>query len=94
MMDSKHGDMEKDKVVDEILIDEFQKSGIEKVKIRFTRWQGREFLDVRVFISPPPGSQKAEKATHKGICLRLDLVPKLLESLSKAQKILEEGEGS
>lgn len=79
---------------DEILIDEFQKSGIEKVKIRFTRWQGREFLDVRVFISPSPGSQEADKPTHKGICLRLDLVPKLLESLSKAQKILEEGKGS
>ena len=76
---------------DEILIDEFQKSGIEKVKIRFTRWQRREFLDVRIFISPPPGSKEAEKPTHKGICLRLDLVPSLLESLKKAQKILEEG---
>ena len=52
---------------DEILIDEFQKSGIEKVKIRFTRWQGREFLDVRVFISAPPGSKDKEKPTHKGI---------------------------
>lgn len=76
---------------DEILIDEFRKSGIEKVKTRFTRWQGREFLDVRVFISPPPGSKEAEKATYKGICLRLDLVPSLLESLKKAQKILNEG---
>jgi len=79
---------------DEILIDEFSRNSIEKVKIRFTRFQGREFLDVRVFISPPPGSQEADKPTHKGICLRLDLVPKLLESLKKAQKILDEGEGS
>jgi len=78
---------------DEILIDEFSRNSIEVVKTRFTKWQGREFLDVRVWVSPHPGSREA-KPTHKGICLRLDLVPKLLESLSKAQKILEEGKGS
>jgi len=74
---------------DEILVDEFSKSSVEVVGTRFTRWQGKEYLDVRVWYIPRPGEH--EKATHKGITLRLDLVPKLLESLSKAQKILEEG---
>jgi len=75
---------------DEIFIDEFSRNSVETVKTRFTRWQGKEFLDVRVWISSHPGSKEA-KPTHKGICLRLDLLPSLLESLKKAEKILEEG---
>ncbi len=76
---------------DEILIDEFSRNSIEVVKTRFTKWQGKEFLDVRVWVSPHPGSREA-KPTHKGICLRLDLLPSLLESLKKAAKILKEDE--
>jgi len=74
---------------DEIFVDEFSKSSVEVVRTRFTRWQGKEYLDLRVWYISRPGER--EKATHKGITLRLELVPKLLESLSKVEKILEEG---
>lgn len=77
----------------DLLIDEFSKSSVEVVRTRFTTYQGREYLDVRVFFIPRPGSKEEERPTYKGLTLRLELLPSLLESLKKAQKILEESEG-
>lgn len=77
---------------DELLIDEFSKSSVEKVRTRITTYQGKEYLDVRVWYIPRSGSEEEEKPTHKGLTLRLDLLPSLLESLKKAKKILEESE--
>ena len=65
------------------LIGEIQKNTIEKIRIQWAEYQGRRFLDVRVYFEDSVGEWKP---TKKGIAIAPDKIESLAELLRKAQE--------
>jgi len=70
------------------LIDQFDKNGLEKIKVHLQEWKGEKYVDVRVWILPDAGEEGAEIATKKGLTLHVELIPDLIEALKKARESL------
>ena len=76
---------------DQSLIDEFNKSSVELVKVHLSQWRNQDYIDIRIWIASNPPEQSSELPTKKGIRISVDFLPRLIESLQKAQEVLNEG---
>lgn len=74
------------------LIDQFHKNSTELVEVHITEFRGQEYVDVRVWTLPNPADSKEQKPTKKGVCLNIDLLPRLIAALQKAEKTLNKSE--
>jgi hypothetical protein len=68
-----------------VVIAEFEKNAREVVKVRLTRYAGRDLVDIRAWYEGDDG------AFHpgKGIALRRDLLPELRKALAAAEEAAE-----
>lgn len=73
------------------LIDEFHKNSVEILRTSLVKWKDQDFIDVRTWITSDLPGDKKEQPTKKGIRISVDLLPRLIESLEKAQHVLNEG---
>ena len=67
------------------LIDQFHKNSIELVEINLTEWKSQLYVDIRIFALNNPAERGSEVATKKGICISVELLPRLIKALEKAQ---------
>lgn len=68
------------------LVDQFNKNSVEMVKVHLQEWKSQAYFDVRVWYSENPGENGAERPTHKGITLNVELLPQLITALQKTQE--------
>jgi hypothetical protein len=72
------------------LVAEFEKGGVETVRIHLMEWKGQTYLDVRVWYRADDG---ALRPTTKGIRLNAELLPDLRSAIDAVGAALEEGPG-
>jgi len=75
------------------LIGSFNKNSMEIVKVYIQTWKARDYVDIRVWYLEDPASPGAEKPSHKGLTLSVELLPKLRQVLQKAEAAIQEGPG-
>ncbi len=69
----------------------FGKNAAEEVIVHLKDYKHQDLVDIRVFLRPLMGEENQEpKATQKGICLRVEQIPNLLDALKKAEQAYEE----
>ena len=71
------------------LIDQFHKNSIELVEVNLTEWKAQEYIDIRIYYLPDPVNEKDRLPTKKGVCLNIEHLPRLIQALQKAQKLLK-----
>ncbi|MQY60392.1 hypothetical protein GH153_00930 [bacterium] len=76
---------------DQKVVSQFNKNSIEIVKVITQEWKGKEYIDLRIWIMQNPADPGSEKPTQKGLTLDIELLPKLIDALKKAQEALNEG---
>jgi hypothetical protein len=64
----------------------FEKSSYEEVRVDISEWKTQKYLNLRVWINPRYEQDGEPKPTKKGITLNIELLPKLIEALKKAEK--------
>lgn len=74
------------------LISQFHKSSIELVRINLSEWKSKPYVDIRIWVLEDPAKPGSAVPTKKGIRLSIDLLPKLIDALNKASRILKEKE--
>ena len=74
------------------LISQFHKNSIELVKVYLSEWKSKLYVDVRIWVLEDPAKPESAVATKKGVRLSADLLPKLIDALSEASRILKESE--
>ncbi|MBA7690387.1 hypothetical protein ES703_98913 [subsurface metagenome] len=74
------------------VVSQFHKNSIEIVKLCLSKWKGKEYIDLRIWVMQNPAEPGSEVATKKGIRLSVDLLPKLTKALNEASRILKEKE--
>lgn len=74
------------------LIDQFNKNSAEIVKVHVQEWKSQTYFDVRVWYLDNPAENGSEQATKKGLTLNVELLPRLIKALQKAEKALEKGQ--
>jgi len=74
------------------VVSQFHKNSIEIVKLCVSKWKGKEYIDLRIWVMQNPAEPGSEVATKKGIRLTADLLPKLIDALNEASRILKESE--
>jgi len=72
------------------IISEFSKNASEIVRIGLSKYQGKELLDIRIWVIGNDGESYI--ATRKGISLRVDQIDDLKEAIDKAAKEIKKGE--
>jgi len=70
------------------LVGEFNKNANETIRVRFREYDGKQLLDLRVWVQNDKGNFVP---TRKGLSLRLDLVDSLKEAILKAAAEIEKG---
>lgn len=71
------------------LIGSIENGNGRSVKIHLQTFKGKDYIDVRTWIQDDQGEWKA---TPKGLCLSTELLPALIQALTKADEALD-GEG-
>jgi hypothetical protein len=71
------------------LIDQFNKNSMELIKIILDAWKDELYVDVRIWYLPEAGRSGAEVATKKGIKLRAEFLPRLIQALQQAQEEID-----
>jgi len=71
------------------LISQFHKNSVELVKINLSKWKSKLYVDVRIWVLEDPAKPGSAVPTKKGIRLSTDLLPKLIDALGKASRILK-----
>ena len=74
------------------IIHEFNRNSQEKVRIQLQEYRGNEYVDVRIYYDNSGGRGLEWLPTQKGIKIKPDLLPELIEGLSKALRELEKAE--
>ena len=77
--------VKKDIKVGAIVLTEICKNATETIRVDRAEYQGKDLLDVRVWVTDPAGE---EKPTKKGLCLRPATWRELLPAIQEA--LLEE----
>ena len=72
-----------------ILIDELNKNSVEKVKIITYEWNEKQLLDIRTWILQDPKDPESQMPTKKGITIKTDSLPDLINALEKARETLK-----
>ena len=73
----------------EILIASLDKNSTERIEIKLTTWKCQDYIDVRVYYT---SNGKEYLPSKKGITLNVEFLPKLMQALEKADKVLKEEE--
>ncbi len=73
-----------------MLIDEFQKNTMEKIRVSTENYKGHDFISIRVFYED---NQGVWKPTKKGISISYDKIGTLMEILGKINTNTKETEG-
>ncbi len=68
-----------------MMIYEFQKNSSEKLLIRFTEYNGKSLIDLRVFFQSDDSGDEW-KPTRKGIAMSRDLLSELLKGIEEAHR--------
>ncbi len=77
------------------LIDQFHKNSSELVEVNITEFKGQEYVDVRIWTLTNPADSKDRQPTKKGVCINIDLLPRLITALQKAEETFNKnGESS
>ena len=71
-----------------IIVGEFEKNASEMVRVRLTEFKGHELIDIRGWYED---RETGEMKPGKGITLKRDLLPDLLELLHKAEEVMKSG---
>ena len=71
------------------LIDQFNKNSMEIIKVHIQAWKDNLYFDVRSWILDKPGENGAERPSHKGLTLRIEHLPRLIQSLQLALEEIE-----
>ena len=66
-------------------IAKFTKNATEEVIVRIVEYKGKDLVDIRAYVKPLI-SDEGLKATRKGICVRLEQLPELINALKAAEK--------
>lgn len=69
-----------------MVIYEFKKNALEKVKIQILKFKGRKVIDIRVYYHTSATSNEWSPC-RKGICMSVNRLDELLEGLQLAHKI-------
>jgi len=69
-----------------MLIDKFQKNSLEEIRTEIIEFQGKKYLNIRVWYNAGNGNKPDFRPTPKGLTLNVDLVDNLKEAISKAAK--------
>jgi len=71
----------------EQLISKFEKNASEEVWVQLREFRGFQLLDIRVHYRPDDGGEA--RPTKKGISVSVNLIPKMLESVQEALRLLQ-----
>ena len=71
------------------LIAEFNKNASEVIRIQLTEYDGKELLDIRVWVTR---DEKDWIPTKKGISIRTEQIGDLKQAIDKAAEEIEKGE--
>ena len=63
----------------------FTKSTAEEVRVSLSKFKGFDLVDARVWADPDDGDGD-RRPTRKGLCLRVERLPELLEALRQAEE--------
>ena len=67
----------------------FEKNSTEKIEVKIVEWKCQDYLDIRVWYTI---NGKDFLPSKKGITLNIEVLPKLMQALAKADKVLKEEE--
>ena len=73
------------------LIVTFKKNSIDEIRVAFSEFKGRTYLDMRVYTELEDSKDKDKVPTKKGLTIRPDLLPELIEALQKAHREWTQG---
>ena len=60
-----------------------EKNRSQDVRVRLTEWQGRDFIDIRLFTTADASGERVP--TRKGVSLSIPLLPELFAAIREAQ---------
>ena len=69
------------------LISKFRKNAFEEIQISAREFQGRQLVDIRIFIGP---RGQETKPTRKGISITIELYGEFGKAIDNLEEILEE----
>lgn len=70
------------------------KNAQEEIRVQLTEFKGHDLLDVRVWTKPGSSEETAEgKPTKKGLTVKPDIIPELIEALTEAERAYHAGRG-
>ena len=75
-----------------MLIHTFTKNALEEVRIELTEFEGKDYLNIRIWYDASKGQGQDWQPSQKGITLSIDLLQELLKGLKIAEKGLRKGE--
>ena len=68
----------------ERMIASIPRTPLEEVRVRLSRFKGRDLVDVRIYAEPDDSDER--RPTKRGIALRVERLPELLEALHQAER--------
>ncbi len=74
----------------QILLDSFDKNSREVIKLHLQELGENRYLDLRVWLLDEPGTNGAEQSTERGLTLHVELLPRLIEALQRADELLRQ----
>jgi hypothetical protein len=69
------------------LISKFRKNDFEEIQISAREFQGRQLVDIRIFVGP---RGQETKPTRKGIAIPIELYGEFGKAIDNLEEILEE----
>ena len=66
-----------------VTIAKIDKNSAEEIRFSFAEWNGKRYLDIRVWVKADPEEGKGELPTKKGIRFNLELLDEFIEILQK-----------
>lgn len=69
------------------LISKFRKNAFEEIQISAREFQGRQLVDIRIFVGP---RGQETKPTRKGISIPIELYGEFGKAIDNLEEILEE----
>jgi len=71
------------------LIAQFHKNSVEVIKVHLQTWKTQRYMDIRIWRPANSAESDSVQPTKKGITLKIELLPELIEALEKAEKFLK-----
>ena len=72
---------------DNKLVDAFDKNSVEEIRTQVSLFRGKKMVDIRIWAKTDEG--KDPIPTKKGVTFNADLLPRLKESMAKAEEMLK-----